>query len=62
MSADSSTERALGDFPFSTEWISNCCGAYCLGHLEEFPNGRAGGICNDCHEHAEFVLEGEEES
>lgn len=60
MSADSSSERALGDFPFSPEWISNCCGAFCLGHMEEYGN-KGMGVCNQCHEHAEFVLEGEEE-
>lgn len=54
MNGETIAERALSDFSFNTEWVSQCCGSYCLGHLECFNSKSASGICNDCHEHAMF--------
>lgn len=52
----------LADCYGPDEWVSECCGA--RGYLDLHIEGdgkTATGICSDCHEHATFVKEEEED-
>lgn len=42
------------------ELISECCGMPALDDVQKV-GGEMVGMCSDCHEHAIFTVEGEEE-
>ncbi len=52
------------EFPrYHSEMISTCCGAAPLGELDTVPLGcPTTGICSDCHDHAVFEKDLEDES
>ena len=61
MNSESTLEMFHSDFPLNDEWLSTCCGAPCLGHMEVAQDGKtAEGICNDCHDHAGFERDEED--
>ena len=45
------------DYPYGdTEWVSECCGAYPIGALQQTEEDMAFGVCGHCKEHTSFDI------
>ena len=51
-----------GDEMCDGAYSSDCCGASPIGFVNEDSYGHMEGICSECHDHATFSIEAEEEN